>query len=111
MLYLIEEYGQYVELTGYRNVAFELAEAFLKANRKQTLRHVDVQFFDAQLVATADHLYFAALNALQALKNKTNISKSAAMETMLYASAQRQIKKSIDRIGIKPETASIAVTI
>jgi len=111
MLYLIEEYGQYVELTGYRNVAFELAEAFLKANRKQTLRQVDVQFFDAQLVATADHLYFAALNALQALKNKTNISKSAAMETMLYASAQRQIKKSIDRIGIKPETASIAVTI
>jgi len=111
MLCLIEEYGRYLELTGYRNVEFKLAEAFLKANRRQTLRQVDIQFFDAQLIATVDHLYFASLNAIQALKNRTNISKSAAMETMLYASAERQIKNAINLIGIKPETDDIAVTI
>jgi tRNA threonylcarbamoyladenosine modification (KEOPS) complex Cgi121 subunit len=56
-------------------------------------------------------LYFAILNALQAFKNKTNISKTIAMETMLYASAQRQIQKAIQRCGIKPETTRMAVVI
>ncbi len=33
------------------------------------------------------------------------------METMLYASAQRQIQKAIQRSGIKPQTTSMAVII
>jgi len=111
MLYHLKEYGKYAEITGYRNIKFAKAEAFLKANRKETRENLDLQFFDAQLIATQEHLYFAALNALQAFQNKTNISKSPAMETMLYASAQRQIQKAIQRCGIKPETTSMAVII
>jgi len=111
MLYHLKEYGKYAEITGYKNIEFAKAEAFLKANRKETRENVDLQFFDAQLIATQEHLYFAALNALLAFQNKTNISKSLAMETMLYASAQRQIKKAIQRCGIKPETTVMAVII
>ena len=111
MLYHLKEYGKYAEITGYRNIKFARAEEFLKANRKETQENVDLQFFDARLIATQEHLYFAALNALQAFQNKTNISKSLAMETMLYASAQRQIQKAIQRCGIKPETTSMAVII
>ena len=111
MLQYMKEFGQYVEITGFRNVTFDKAEAFLKANRKQTTQNVEIQFFDAQLIATQEHLYFAVLNALQAFKNKTNRSKSPAMETMLYASAQRQILKAIDRCGIKPQTTTMAVSI
>ena len=111
MLQYIKEYGKYVEITGYRGVVFEAAEAFLKKNRKQTGQDVDIQFFDADLIATQEHLYFAVLNALQAFKNKTNHSKSPAMEAILYASAQRQIQKAIDRLGIKPQTKNMAVTI
>ncbi len=111
MQHHFEEFNRYVEITGYRNIAFEKVEEFLKANRKQTLKEVDIQFFEADLVATEQHLYFAVLNALRAFKDKTNISKSLAMETMLYASAQRQIQKSINLIGIKPETKNMAITI
>ncbi len=107
----MKEFGQYVEITGYRNVTFDKAEAFLKANRKQTHQNLNVQFFDAQLISTHEHLYFAVLNALQAFKSKTNYSKSPAMETMLYASAQCQIQKAIDRSGIKPQTTTMAVAI
>jgi tRNA threonylcarbamoyladenosine modification (KEOPS) complex Cgi121 subunit len=67
MRYIIEEYDKHVEITGYRNVAFAKIEMFLKANRKLTAQNVDIQFFDAELVATQEHLYFAVLNALQAL--------------------------------------------
>ena len=76
MLQYIEEFGKYVEITGYQNIAFDVAEAFLKANRKQTRQNVDIQFFDAELIATQEHLYFAVLNALQAFKNKTNLQKA-----------------------------------
>jgi tRNA threonylcarbamoyladenosine modification (KEOPS) complex Cgi121 subunit len=111
MLRYIEEYRKYLEITGYKNVAFDKAEAFLKANRKHTQQNVDIQFFDAELIATQEHLFFAVLNALQAFKNKTNLSKSHAVETILYASAQRQIQKAIERCGIKPQTESMAVVI
>jgi KEOPS complex subunit Cgi121 len=111
MLYHLKDYGKFAEITGYRNIAFAKAEEFLKSNRKETGKGVGVQFFDAALIATQEHLYFAAINALQAFQNKTNISKSLSMETMLYASGQRQIKKAIQLCGIKPETKNMAVVI
>jgi tRNA threonylcarbamoyladenosine modification (KEOPS) complex Cgi121 subunit len=111
MVQYLKEYDKYVEITGYRNVKFAHAEEFLKTDRKEKGQRVDVQFFDAELIATQEHLYFAVLNALQAFKNKTGISKSLAMETMLYASAKRQILKAIQRCGIKPETTCMAVVI
>ncbi len=111
MLQYLRGYGKYLEITGYNNVEFDRVELFLKANRKQTCQNVDIQFFDADLIATQEHLYFAVLNALQAFDNKTNFSKSLAMETMLYASAEGQIKKAIIRVGIKPQTHNMAIVI
>lgn len=110
MLNAFEEYGRYAEITGYRGVAFQKAEAYLKSHRKQK-SDVALQFFDADLIATEEHLYFAVLNALQAFKAKSNCSKSVAVEAMLYASAQRQIQKAIEHIGVKPGSCNLAVTI
>lgn len=111
MLHYLKEYNNYVAITGYKNVESGKAEEFLKTTRKKSKSSSDLQFFDADLTATEEHLYFAALNAFQAFQSKTNISKSLAMETMLYASAQRQIQKAIQRSGIKPQTKNIAVVI
>jgi tRNA threonylcarbamoyladenosine modification (KEOPS) complex Cgi121 subunit len=70
-----------------------------------------VQFFNAELVATWQHLYFAVLNALTAFRNKTNVSKSVAVEVMLYTSAQRQIRKAIALLGVKRDSATVAAVI
>jgi tRNA threonylcarbamoyladenosine modification (KEOPS) complex Cgi121 subunit len=111
MLQQIEEFGVYAEITGFKEVKFSDAEAFLKESRKNGCLDVELQVFDAELIATSRHLYFAVLNALHAFRNKTNLSKSLAVETMLYASAQRQIQRAIQRCGIKPQTQIMAVTI
>ncbi len=111
MLKYIEEAGKYVEITGFRNVGIKDTEEFVKAARKETPQSTWVQFFDAELVATWQHLYFAVLNALLAFRNERNISKSVAMEAMLYASAQRQIRKAIQFIGVKRASANVAVVI
>jgi KEOPS complex subunit Cgi121 len=111
MLKYIEEAGKYVEITGFRNLSIEDAEEFVKASRFGAPQSSCVQFFNAELVATWQHLYFAVLNALLAFKNERKISKSVAMETMLYASAQRQIRKAIDLMGVKCSSANVAVVV
>ncbi len=111
MLKYIEEAEKYVEITGFRNVSICNSEEFVKTARRKLPESARVQFFDAGLVASWQHLYFAVLNALLAFKNKLNVSKSVVMETMLYASAQRQIKKAIDFIGVKCASSDVAVVI
>jgi tRNA threonylcarbamoyladenosine modification (KEOPS) complex Cgi121 subunit len=107
----IREHGKYVEITGFRNVRIDDAEAWVKTAQLDQNQGVAVQFFDADLVATWEHLYFAVVNALTAFATQRNISRNAAMEMMLYASAQRQIRKAIGFMGVKRGAANVAVAI
>lgn len=111
MLRYIEEFGKCVEITGFCNARIGNIDEFLKEVRGKKTSNVEIQFFNANLVATWQHLHFAVLNALTAFKNKQNLSKSLAMETMLYASAQRQIQKATEIFGIKPGASKIAVLV
>ena len=111
MLKHIAEAGKYVEITGFRDLCIKDTEEFVKAARKEALPSTWIQFFDAELVATWEHLYFAVLNALLAFKNKRSISKNVPIEAMLYASAQRQIRKAIQLVGVKCDSANIGVVI
>jgi KEOPS complex subunit Cgi121 len=111
LLKQIEEFGKHVAIAGFRNVRIKDIEEFFKMTRKERSSSVEIQFFDAKFVATWQHLYFAALNALTAFKNRENISESLAMESLLYASAQRQIRKAMELLGIKPNSSEIAVLV
>jgi len=111
LLKYIEEFEKYVAITGFRKIKISDIEKFLKMIREEKGLNVEIQFFDAKFVATWQHLYFAVLNALTAFKNKENISKSLAMEAMVYASAQRQIRRAVELLGIKPTTSEIALLI
>jgi len=107
----IEEFGSLIEITGFRGARIDDFREFLRSiiNRKST--DVEVQFFDSRTVATWEHLYFAALNALTSFSNKTNISKTLPMETLLYAATERQIIKATKKMGIKQTTSDVAVLI
>jgi KEOPS complex subunit Cgi121 len=111
LLKQIEEFGKHVAIAGFRKVKIKDIEEFFKIIRKEKPSNAEIQFFDAKFVATWQHLYFAALNALTAFKNRENISESLAMESLLYASAQRQIRKAMKLLGIKPNSTEIAVLI
>jgi len=101
----------YVAIAGFKNAKIGDVNQFFSTVRSK-LQNIDaIQFFDAKLIATWQHLYFAAVNALTAFVNKTNISNNLAMETLLYASAQRQIKKATESMGIKPKTPDIAALV
>jgi KEOPS complex subunit Cgi121 len=107
----VKEFRKNCEIVGFKGVEVNETEAFLEAAGRDKPADVELQFFDADRVATWQHLYFALLNALTAFKNKENLSKSVAMETMLYASGRRQIQKATQLLGIKPASRNIAVLI
>lgn len=111
MLKRLEEFGKYVEITGFRNVSVGDAKIFADILSKSLPAGVEAQLFNADLIATWQHLFFAAINALSAFKTCRNVSKSLAVETALYASAQRQIKKAIDSVGLKPASKNAALLI
>jgi tRNA threonylcarbamoyladenosine modification (KEOPS) complex Cgi121 subunit len=56
-------------------------------------------------------LYFAAVNALNVFEKKTNISNNLEVEALLYASAQRQITKAVEMLGLTTETSEVAALI
>ncbi len=110
MIKQVEGFSKYVAIAGFRDVHIIDIDHILNLVRK-SLINVAVQFFDAMLIADWQHLYFATLNALNAFKNGTNISKNLAVECLLYASAQRQISVALDLIGIKQSSSDIAVLV
>jgi KEOPS complex subunit Cgi121 len=111
MLKHIAEEAKHVAITGFKSVNVEKPEHLLKAIHDEKRESVSVQFFKADLIATWEHLYFAVLNALTAFRTKRNISKKLAVEIILYASAQRQIRKAIDLLGVKHGCGDIAIVV
>lgn len=105
-----EIYGKYVTITGFKGVKIVDVQTLLAHVRKEA-KGGYVQLFDANLVASWEHLYFAALNALRALETGLNISKDPAIEVLLYASGQHQIRKAVETLGVKPSSSNVAVLI
>ena len=111
MIQNLEEYHKHIAIAGFRNVKIEDIDGFFDLTRRRIGNAADFQLFDAKLIAGWQHLYFAALNALNIFKNKQNISNSLSMEALLFASAQRQIKKAVEMIGVNLESSQVAVLV
>jgi tRNA threonylcarbamoyladenosine modification (KEOPS) complex Cgi121 subunit len=103
------DFNKYIAVAGFRNVKIKDVNHFLE--RAQREIEGTVQFFDAKAIASQQHLYFAALNALKAFEKNLNISNSLSIEVLLYASAQRQIRKAVGMLGIKPHSSQVAVLV
>jgi len=73
--------------------------------------NVAIQVVDASLVYSFNHLYSAAQHAIRAMRRGTNSMKSLAMEILLYAAGERQIKNAIEKIGVKENSKSFVFII
>jgi KEOPS complex subunit Cgi121 len=65
------------------------------------------QLFDNNYIWGFRHIYSAVWHALKAWKNDRMISKTLSIEVLIYAAAQRQIKKAIDLLGVKKTTKDV----
>ena len=110
MIMKLEDFDKCIIITGFRDTKIADVESFLSQVRRR-IKDAHVQFFDAELIAGWEHLYFAVLNALRAFESKLNISNGLAIEALLYASSQRQINKAVDLLGITSESHHVAILV
>jgi tRNA threonylcarbamoyladenosine modification (KEOPS) complex Cgi121 subunit len=106
----LEEFHTYLTVAGFRNVRIKDVDKFFQTLKNEA-DDTHEQLLDASLVAGYEHLKFAVLNALNAFAGHINISNNMAIEVILYASAQRQIKEAFRLIGVQPSTRKVAVVV
>ena len=97
-------------ILGFRNVNIDNVDNFLK-NVKTSIYPAIVQIIDATRVAGEAHLFFAFLNAQKSFEDGRAISENLEMETLLFASGNKQISRAIEMLGLKPQTSDIAVIV
>ena len=68
-----------------------------------------VQLLNADGVAGFEHILHATVHAIKAFKRNENIAKDLGIEICVRASAQRQISKALDILGIKEGEMRICV--
>ena len=79
--------------------------------RLQALRSGQVLALDAGMVCGREHLESAVEHALRAFARGTNSANSVTMETMLYASGERQISKAREKMSVKQGADSVALVL
>ncbi len=98
----------YLLIDAVRTTKIQDPEHLLEQLRSAT-KAAQIQLVKAQLIAGPEHIEFAAQNALRAFKGPRPMSKSLAVELLLYISCQRQISTAIQRIGIAPGDTEIVL--
>jgi tRNA threonylcarbamoyladenosine modification (KEOPS) complex Cgi121 subunit len=100
------EYGKFVLISAFK-VPLGMVPSIALKEVRETIPDIEIQFLDGENIAGKEHLEIAAINALHAFKTGINISRSLPMETLLYASAQRQIAAAILKIGVTDNSRMI----
>jgi KEOPS complex subunit Cgi121 len=66
---------------------------------------------DADVVCGKTHLEAAFIHAKRAMEQGTNASATLSMETMLFASGERQISKAKEKMGVKDGMTRFALVL
>ena len=72
---------------------------------------VQLQIFDAEKIGGIDQVRSALYHATRAFDEGTNSSDTLAMETLLYLAGERQITRSIQKVGFDMDTSSYLVLV
>lgn len=70
-----------------------------------------IQFLDSSLIVSIGHLLSAAQNAVNAWKGDYMLTRGLDAEILVYASAQRQISRAIENLGIRDGLQNIALVV
>lgn len=78
----------------------------LVENVEEFMTHIrelgEILVLDADMVCGRDHLISAVEHATRAFERGTNAASTLLMETLLYASGERQISRAVEKMGVRP---------
>ena len=87
------------------------ADALVKLASERDEGIYAIQFLDSSLIVSIGHLLSAAQNAVNAWKGDYMLARGLDAEILVYASAQRQISRAIENLGIRDGLHSMALVV
>jgi len=86
-------------IVGLKNLYVEDVDRFLRMIKDRVC--LSFQVFNADRIAGWRHVFFGAINAVEAFENGLQVSNNIPIETLLYVSCQDQIVKALKMVGIR----------
>ncbi len=86
-------------------------EELLDIAKSMSNDSLTVQLMNGLLIADDAHLLSAAQNAVNAQSGKYMLSRTLDVEIIVYASAQRQIGRALDELGVYDSVKNVAVVV
>ncbi len=96
-------------IIGSKHTITDIDQTLEEVNGISKNMGIGIQILDAGLIFGKEHLMVAVEKAERAFAQNMNISKSIPTEVMLYAGAERQISKAIQKMGIKKDLEELAI--
>ena len=100
-----------ITVVGARGTIKDVDDFLQKVNSFSQDNNVVIQAFNADVIYGRNHLISAVDHAVRAIERKTNTTNSLAMEILLYAAGERQLKLAIPKMGVKKGVANIAFAV
>ena len=70
-----------------------------------------IQLMNADTIAGKEHLQQGVIHAINAFKRRENLAKDLGIEILIRTSAQRQLSKAFDILGLREGKMNIAVVL
>jgi len=98
-------------ITELFNFSHTRKDALVKLASEREKDIYAIQFLDSSLIVSVGHLLSAAQNAVNAWKGGYMLTRGLDAEVLVYASAQRQIGRAIENLGVYDGLQSIALVV
>ena len=106
MIFELPAAGIHAWISAFNTRPNSVEELFQNATKEYP--EVSIQLVDLDRVPGQRYLKLATVNAENSFHSKQPITKTLAMELLLYISAEKQIVRALKHVGITPETCRIA---
>lgn len=100
-----------IQILGFSSIVNNIQELMEKINNiiVKDSENCIIQLLNADGIANRKHIYHATIHALNAFKRDDNIANDLGLEICVRASAQRQISKALNILGLKKGVNNICV--
>ena len=100
-----------IGITELHNSKHLKQDEMIKLAASMSSDSLTVQLLNGLLIADETHLLSAAQNAINAKQGEYMLSRSLDVEVIVFASAQRQIGRALDALGVFDGLDEIAVVV
>ncbi|MGZ7050221.1 MAG: KEOPS complex subunit Cgi121 [Methanobacterium sp.] len=94
-----------IQIAGFTHKVTNFDDLMKKIN--QISNNCKIQLLNADGIAGYEHILHATLHAIKAFERNENIANDLGIEICVRASAQRQISKALQILGIKKDEMNI----